>query len=171
MKRRITILALIVLTVVTIISVDFAATSSALAGGAKQISGIGYFAEPDECTDFVTGPGEFYEFALNMTGDLDGCLYVHIDTWECSPSGTYRERGGEFFVSRDNEGADSFETTYLFTAKLGECPDLATEIWGRCQHPIVVDSGTGDFEGVTGRFDIKDDVAAANFPYKGHLRW
>jgi hypothetical protein len=29
----------------------------------------------------------------------------------------------------------------------------------------------GDFEGVTGRFDIKDDLDAGNFPYKGHLRW
>jgi hypothetical protein len=177
MKRRLTILALTALAVVALIGVDFTVTSPAIAGGATQISGIGFFDEEGDCTDFPndTGPGEFYEFALNMTGDLDGCLYVHIKTGECSPSGTYRERGTEFFVGRDSEGADegadTFETTYLFTAKLGECPDLATEIWGRCQHPIVAGSGTGVFEGVTGRFDIKDDIVEGNFPYRGHLRW
>jgi hypothetical protein len=168
MKRRLTILALTALAVVVLISVVFTVTSPALAGGATQISGIGFFAGEGECDD-PEGAGS--DFALNMEGDLEGCHYVFVEDYDCSPSGTYRERGTELFVGRDSDGADTFETTYLFTAKLGECPDLATEIWGRCQHPIVAGSGTGVFGGVTGRFDIKDDVAAANFPYKGHLRW
>jgi len=171
MKRRLTILAITALAVVALISGVLMAPSLASAGGATQIAGVGFFAEPGECTDFVTGPGEYYEFALNMTGDLDGCHYVHIESFECSPSGTYRERGIELFVDRDGEEVGTFGTTYLFTAKLTECPDLATEIWGRCQHPIVAGSGTGVFEGVTGRFDIKDDVENVTFPYKGHLRW
>jgi hypothetical protein len=61
-------------------------------------------------------------------------------------------------------------TTYRFTAKYKDCPNLVEEIFGRCQHPIVEGSGTGDFEGVTGRFDIKDEDPVA-FPYRGHLRW
>ncbi|MGD8710920.1 MAG: hypothetical protein PVF40_11060, partial [Ectothiorhodospiraceae bacterium] len=61
--------------------------------------------------------------------------------------------------------------SYLFTAKLGSCPNTQTEIFGRCQHPIEKGSGMGVFEGVVGRFDIKDDVEAGTFPYRGHLRW
>ena len=168
MKRRLRILALTALAVVALISVVFSVTSPALAGGATQISGIGFFAGDGVCIDPESNGSDF---ALTMTGDLEGCLYVFGATFECSPSGTYRETGTEIFVGEYNGMDGTFGTTYLFTAKLGECPDLATEIWGRCQHPIVAGSGTGFFEGVTGRFDIKDDVAAASFPYKGHLRW
>ena len=79
--------------------------------------------------------------------------------------------GIETFVG-EYEGMDgTFNTTYLFTAKYVDCATLAEEIWGRCQHPIITGSGTGDFSGVTGRFDIKDDVEAGNLPYKGHLRF
>jgi hypothetical protein len=109
-----------------------------------------------------------------MDGDLVGCLYVFVDeeNIECSPSGTYRERGTEIFVGEYNGEAGTFETTYLFTAKLEVCPDLATEIFGRCQHPIVADSGTDVFAGVTGRLDFKDDltVVPPKYPYRGHLR-
>lgn len=165
MKQRLTILAL---TTLTLISFVFTFSTPVNAGGATQIEGVGFFAET-ECMD---PEGHGSDFALLMTGDLEGCLYVFAAEWECSPSGTYRERGTEIFVGNyNNVGFGTFETAYLFSAKLGDCPDLATEIWGRCQHPIVRDSGMGDFEGVTGRFDIKDDLDAGNFPYKGHLRW
>ena len=50
-------------------------------------------------------------------------------------------------------------------------PMQALEIFGRCQHPIVAGSGTGVFEGVTGRLDFKDDIAAGNFPYRGHFKF
>lgn len=168
MKRRLTILALTTLAVVAFISVVLTVPSPALAGGATQISGIGYYATTSQCPDF----SGVADFALNMTGDLEGCHYIFVETAVCSPSGTYRERGTEIFVGKVFGGAPgTFETTYLFTAKLKSCPDLTTEIWGRCQHPIISGTGTGRFEGVTGRFDIKDDIAAGNFPYTGHLRW
>ncbi len=169
MKRRLTILALTALAVVALISVVLTAPSPADAEGATQISGIGFFAEAYECTDDPEGDGS--DFALIMTGDLEGCHYVFVETFECSPSGTYRETGTEIFVGEYNGMDGTFRTTYLFTAKLGDCDDLASEIWGRCQHPIVRDTGTDVFEGVTGRFDIKDDIDAGNFPYKGYLRW
>jgi hypothetical protein len=60
--------------------------SPALADGAEQIAGIGYFAEPGECND-PQGAGA--DFALRMTGDLEGCHYVYVETATCSPSGTY----------------------------------------------------------------------------------
>ena len=97
-----------------------------------------------------------------MTGDLEGCLYVFVETAESSPSGTYRETGTELFVA--SGGAGTFRTTYRFEGKYEDVANLAGEIFGRCQHVIVEGSGTGVFEGVTGRFDIKDDIEAGNFP-------
>jgi len=140
------------------------APSPALAGGATQISGVGFFDEDDSCDSGSVGA----HFALIMTGDLEGCLYTFVETAESSPSGTYRETGTELFV--DSEGAGTFETTYRFEAKYEDVANLAGEIFGRCQHPIVEGSGTGIFEGVTGRLDFKDDVETGNFLYRGHLR-
>jgi hypothetical protein len=109
-------------------------------------------------------------YAILMTGDLEGCLYTFVETAQSSPSGTYRETGTELFVGSTSEGAGTFETTYRFEAKYEDLTDPATEIFGRCQHPIVVGSGTGVFEGVSGILLFKDDIEAGNFPYRGHLR-
>jgi hypothetical protein len=168
MKRRLTVFGLTSMVLSALTSVVLTSNSSVLAEGAVRIGGIGYFAGEGECED---PQGEGADFALLMTGDLVGCHYVFIQEWECSPSGTYRERGTEIFVGSYDTRYGTFETTYLFTAKLRSCPLLETEIWGRCQHPIARGSGMDGFEGVTGRFDIKDDIEAGNFPYKGHLRW
>jgi len=143
-----------------------AAPSPELAGGATQISGLGVYAEGDDCVD---PEGEGADYALVLDGDLQGCLYTFVETAVSSPSGTYRETGTELFVASDGSG--TFETTYRFEAKYEDVTDPATEIFGRCQHPIVKGSGTGDFEGVSGRLDFKDDIEAGNFPYRGHLRW
>jgi hypothetical protein len=51
------------------------------------------------------------------------------------------------------------------TEKYEDCINFV-EMVGRCQHPIIEASGTGVFEGLTGRLDIMDDVAAGNFPYR-----
>src|ERR687897_2927059 len=168
MKRRLTILTLTTLAAVALIGVVSTAPSPALAEGATQISGIGFFADTGECEDPA---GADADYALIMTGDLEGgCLYTFIETAESSPSGTYRETGTELFVGSTSEGAGTFATTYRFEAKYEDVTDPATEIFGRCQHPIVEGSGTGIFEGVTGRLDLKDDIEAGNLPYRGHLR-
>ncbi len=57
--------------------------------------------------------------------------------------------------------------TEFFTAKFTETGD---QVFGRCQHPLVDGSGTGDFEGISGRLDFKDDVEAGTVDYRGHLR-
>lgn len=165
---RVTIAGLIVSAMALI---GFVAAASA--GGATQISGVAFFAEPGECEDAVTGPaGQAPDFALNMTGDLEGCHYVFVETFDCSPSGTYVETGTEIYVGSGSEGDNgTFRTTYRFTAKYEDCANLIGELHGRCQHPIVAASGTEDYEGVTGRLDFKDDIASGNFPYRGHLRW
>jgi hypothetical protein len=139
-----------------------------LTRGATQISGIGFFAAPAECND-PEGVGSDYD--LTMTGDLEGCHYVFIETARCSAGGTYNETGTETFVGLYNGAPGTFRTTYRFTARYTDCANLVGELVGRCQHPITAGSGEGVFEGVTGRLDMKDDVEAGNFPYRGHFRW
>jgi hypothetical protein len=166
MKRGVTILALTALAVVALSSVALTLPSPALAGGATQISGIGYDGT-GQCTEMDA------DLSLIMYGDLEGCLYTFIESAEVSPSGTYRETGTETFVGWYNGKRGTFDTTYRFTAKYGDLTDPATEIFGRCQHPIVKDSGTGVFAGVTGRLDFKDNIQpdTIDFPYRGHLRY
>ena len=132
-----------------------------------QISGIGRYAEPaDDCND-PEGQGSSY--TLFMTGDLVGCHYVFVETFRCSAGGAYRETGTETFVGSYNGAHGTFKTTYVFTATYTDCANLVGEIAGRCEHPIVAGSGDGVFEGVTGRFDMKDDIETGNFPYRGHF--
>ena len=137
--------------------------------GATQISGVGFYAEASECDAASQGA----TYAVRMTGDIEGCLYVFVDEYDCSPSGTYREKGREHFVGTYNGETGSFWTGYKFESKYQGCAAngaaLGSEIFGRCQHPIVEGSGEGVFEGVTGRLDFQDDIAAGNFPYRGHL--
>ena len=138
--------------------------------GATQISGVGFFAT--ECD--VDAEGAL--FALSLTGDdLKGCLYVFPLISDCSPSGTYREEGTEYFVGTYNGEYGTFRTNYKFEAKYEGCGEdgvfLGAEIFGRCQHPIANGSGDGIFAGVTGRLDFKDDIETGTFPYKGHLKY
>jgi hypothetical protein len=167
MKRQLSLVAFTALAVVALSSAVLTSPSPALAEGATQIAGIGFFADPSECAD---SEGNGATFAQKLTGDLEGCLYVFVETAVCSPSGTYRETGNEIFVGQYTGGAGTFRTTYKFEAKYQDCPNLVGEIFGRCQHPIIAGSGEGIFAGVTGRIDFKDDIEAGNFPYRGHLR-
>ena len=139
--------------------------------GAVQISGLGFFDAADECNS----PAQEADYAITMTGDIEGCLYTYVDEFKCSPSGTYYEVGREYFVGTYKGELGTFWTNYKFEAKYEGCAEngsyVGAEIKGRCQHPIVKDSGTGDFEGATGRIDFKDDIEAANYPYRGHFRF
>lgn len=141
--------------------------------GATQFSGIGYYAvSADNCN---APGGTTADYVVKMNGDLNGCLYAFIEKFECTPGGTYREEGTELFVGTYKGQEGTFRTAYKFEAKYAGCaPDGVTtlpEIFGRCQHPIIEGSGTGIFEGVSGRFDMKDNVEEGSFPYRGHLRY
>jgi hypothetical protein len=151
----------------------FGFAQSAAAAGAVQISGTGAAAGPGACIDPVTGPlGQSPDFSVDLNGDLAGCLYVFVESYSCTPSGVYIERGTEIYVGGGDPGDDGqFTTTYLFTAKFSDCDNLSGQFFGRCQHPIVAGSGTGDYEGVTGRLDFKDNVETAIATYRGHLRF
>ena len=143
-----------------------------LPGGIKTFTGIGYLDETDACKSAMQGA----VYALTMTGDLEGCLYVFIDDFRCN-DGNYVEKGRELFVGTYKGKSGSFRTVYDFQAKYEGCsPDgsyAGAELSGQCQHYIVKGSGTGDFSGVTGRIDFIDNVKAdpINYPYIGHFRF
>jgi hypothetical protein len=150
-----------------------AAPSPEHAGGATQISGVGYLEDevPEVTCEDPEGAGAAY--ALVMTGDLEGCLYTfpNLLTARSSLGGTYLETGTETFVGEYNGEVGTFSTTYRFEAKYEDPTDPTTEIFGRCQHPIV--EGTDDFEGVTGILFFKDVIEAESapyYPYRGHLQ-
>jgi hypothetical protein len=164
MIRRLTVLV-----AATLLAMILAAPA-ALAGGATQISGEAVLDEADTCDSASVGA----DYALLMDGALQGCLYTFVDDEpQSSPSGTYRETGTERFVGSYLGESGAFETTYRFEAKYEDVDPLppSGEIFGRCQHPIVEGSGTGIFEGVSGRLDFKDDVETGTFFYRGHLRY
>lgn len=168
MKRRFTISALTALLMtMALISGVVAGPAPTRPEGAKQISGIGYYAESGACTD---SQGQGADYVLTLTGSLAGCHYVFVETAKCSPGGAYYESGTETFVGTYDGQPGTFRTNYVFTAKYVDCANLAGEIEGRCQHPFVDGSGTGVFQGIKeARLDMRDDVGAGNFPYKGHL--
>ena len=85
--------------------------------GAAQLSGISYF----DATDACNSAGQGAAYSLNMTGDLEGCLYTFVDEFECSPSGTYREVGREYFVGTYKGQSGTFRTNYKFEAKYEGC--------------------------------------------------
>lgn len=168
MKRQFTITALTAWAIIALTATAFATPPIAVAGGAAQIAGVGSYAAEGECDD-PEGAGS--DYALVMIGSLEGCHYTFVNEYRCTPGGVYFESGTETFVGTYNGGSGTFGTTYVFTATFRNCPAFIGEIAGRCQHPIAAGTGTGVFDGVTGRLDMKDDTEAGNFPYRGHLLW
>ena len=146
-------------------------TLSAPANAAtNQISGVAVFDTAGECRNAPAGYGDFTQV---MTGSLDGCWYTHIETTKDNgaPSGVYIESGKEIFVGSLNGGPKgTFTTTYQFESKWDPDVKTGSEVHGRCQHPIAAGSGTGGFEGATGRADFKDEVTTGRFFYRGHIK-
>lgn len=154
----------VLLALMLFISVSSAAAAPASTAGNTQFSGVGVFVSTAECSDL---PSPYYP-PLKMAGGLVGCWYT--DTLEVTHdpvNGTYQERGTETFVGclADGTTCGTFSTTYKFTAKLAAD---GSEVHGHCEHPLV--SGTGDFAGITGQVDIRDDVQNALYPYHGHFQ-
>ncbi|MDH3192905.1 MAG: DUF3224 domain-containing protein [Acidimicrobiia bacterium] len=141
--------------------------SPSSADGATQVSGLGLPGAPGAapCDDAEYADAHY---AIGMVGDLEGCIYGYITDYRFHPSGTYQEYAEEIFVGSYGSLSGTFELTEFFTAKFDAD---GNPVWGRCKHPIVTGSGTGDFAGLTGRLDFKDDIEAGSAPYKGHLRF
>jgi len=136
---------------------------------ASQISGDGYY-DVVQCPGPPAGYEDFTYPGLVLRGSLEGCLYAKVITSKETPSGVYLESGEEVIVGSLNGGpVGTFTTTYKFESKWD--PDISSgvEVHGRCQHPIVEGSGTGGFDGATGRLDFKDEVTTGQFFYRGHI--
>jgi hypothetical protein len=149
---------------------SLAPLSAPASAATTQVSGVGVFDAAGECGLPPSGYEDFDDFTMVITGNLDGCWYTRVDTARSTPSGVYLETGEEVFVGSLNGGSEgTFTTTYKFESKWA--PDVSTgsEVHGRCQHPIVAGSGTGGFEGATGRVDFKDEVTTGQYFYRGHI--
>ena len=133
-----------------------------------QIDGTAFF---DPNNEVCEGPPAGYSDypALVLQGSLEGCWYTDVQWSKKTPSGVYLERGRELFVGSLDGREGSFTTTYRFEAKFA--PDGVTELFGRCQHPLLAGSGTGEFTGATGRLDFKDIINGSEitYVYRGHI--
>ena len=168
MRTQLQRLALLIIVLASSL-LGVAAPAQAASG---QIDGTAYFAAPSD--GLCDAPPEPYDDftsypPLVMEGDLEGCWYTLVEDFKTTPSGMYLEVGQELFVGTLNDGeVGSFTTTYRFEAKYA--PD-GSELFGRCQHPLVAGSGTDGFAGATGRVDFKDVIAdPVTFVYRGHIR-
>lgn len=142
----------------------------------SQVRGVATFVATETCFGLDLAPPQ-------DGWGLDGCLSVlEISDDRMSPGGVYQEYGSERFDGSmvHSEGGvpdestrvwGTFDTEYLITSKWAGAPFASEQFHGRCQHPIT--SGTGAFEGATGRIDFKDNIVggvAEDFSYKGHIR-
>lgn len=142
----------------------FVGVTSVAAAGNTQISGVGVFTNTAECP--ADSPNVYPP--IKMAGGLVGCWHTdQVDVVMSSPSGAYQERGTETFIGCLSDGTTcgTFGTTYTFTAKYA--PD-GSEIHGHCEHKLV--NGTGDFAGITGQVNFKDNVQTGEFFYEGHFQ-
>ena len=108
-----------------------------------------------------------------MTGDLDGCWWItdFVSSTDESKHNV-RATGAELFIGWVGSRFGSFTTRFQYTAKMDGPWVSSPEIHGRCHHPIVAGSGTGDLAGISGELSFKDvvDVDPPYYPYWGNLR-
>jgi hypothetical protein len=148
--------------VVVVAALAAVVLGSAAQAGTIQVSGVQSASQPDG--------------SKLMSGSLIGLWWTtsfYVSGFEAS--GTGRGGGTETFVGcLDANGSGTCDTgdatgtidfAFTFTAKYD--PSFTTELRGRCHHPVV--GGTGDFAGVTGVLDFKDDPVTGCAYYRGHL--
>ena len=130
--------------------------------------------EEGQCLAPPAGYEDFDDYdGLVLTGSLEGCLYTKVISSKETPGGVYLESGEEVFIGSLDDAAPggTFAMTYKFESKFD--PDSGMQLHGRCQHPIVEGSGTGGFEGATGRLNFKDIIGplATTYDYRGHINF
>lgn len=144
-----------VLVTSTLASLMLAGGSAALAGESRFVSGNSTFSD---CG--LDGS----DYAISLTGDLEGCLSTFVQDFKCKELADYDlylESGREVFVGKYHGKSGRFRTTYTFDAAYakGFCKsfDASLEVGGGCRHPIV--SGSGVFEGAKGLLKFIDVIA------------
>ena len=132
------------------------------------------------------------DFALLMTGDLEGCLSIFVLGSTCQELDDfdhYTERGREAFVGTLSGKQGRFTTNYTVDAAYakGFCQsfNFSLEVSGSCIHKIHGRSGVfADSEGVFTLFDVITNVTGDpvtgeftagsggnNFLYFGRIRF
>lgn len=147
---------------------------------------------------FVSGNSTFSDcggpnadFAMLLTGDLEGCLSVFVKRYKCmalNDHDLYWESGREVFQGDMNGESGKFTTRYTFHAAYapGFCEsfDFSLEVGGGCVHEVWGDSGVfRKYEGVITFIDViagvtgdpvsgtyMQGLGANNFLYSGHLQ-
>lgn len=166
------------------------AGGAAAAAGNKHSRGETVFVSGNSVASGTCGL-EGSDFALQMFGDLEGCLSVYVGSFKCEELehfDYYRERGREVFVGtlRGEEGR--FNTRYTFEGVFakGFCQsfDLSLEVGGGCTH--LVRGTSGAFRGAFGVIKFIDVIGHVsgdpltgefmpgtginNLLYTGHIR-
>jgi hypothetical protein len=157
-------------------------TASASEGGSYAISGNSTFSD---CG--IDGS----DLGLLMTGDLQGCLSIFVQSYTCRERNGfdhYTERGREVFVGTWHGEHGRFRTDYVVNAAYasGFCQtfDFSLQLSGSCTHKIEGRSGVfADAEGVFTMFDVVTLVTgdpvtgafapgagATSFLYSGRIR-
>jgi len=179
MKRWLTIFTIAALAMVAYLSFVMAPTP-VNAGDSDMVTGTGFVPVGNECDVSNAPPSPNDTLAvlnMNVTGDLDGCLYSYV-LWSTGElRGSYREIGIDIFVGdlyHEGElvGSGTFETFYLFEGEFAD-DNTQTELWGGCVHPLVPNRGTGVFQDAGGTLRFTDNVSVSppTFPYKLDLKW
>ena len=108
-----------------------------------------------------------------MTGALEGCWWItEFNPQSGDSSHNLRATGKEHFEGFIGSLEGSFDTSYQYTAKFDGPWTSSAEIHGRCHHPIIAGSGTGDLAGITGQLSFTDvvNVDPPYYPYWGSIR-
>ena len=164
-------------------TVIIASGSTALAaGGGATLSGNSVFSDCGAAGS---------DFALLMSGDLEGCLSIFVQGYTCKELNGfahYTERGREAFAGTWRGKNGRFATKYVVDAAYasGFCQSLeyTLELSGSCTHHIEGRSGVfAGTEGVFTLFDVITNVTgdpvtgafaagagANNFLYSGRIR-
>ena len=157
----------VLLVLMLFVSASSVAAAPATVMGNTQISGVGVFTSTTECP--ADSPNVYPP--IKMTGGLVGCWYTDkVEVVLTTVSGAYQERGEETFIGCLSDGTTcgSFRTEYKFTARYAADGPELSELHGHCEHKLV--SGTGDFAGILGQVNFKDNVQTGEFFYAGHYQ-
>jgi hypothetical protein len=150
-------------TAVLVVAIALPAGAAAAGSGAVVVRGI-------QLAYGTCGPNSD---GYQMTGDLEGCWWItEFDPQSPESRHNLRATGTEHFDGRIGSLEGTFDTFFQYTAKFDGPWVSSAEIHGRCHHPIVAGSGTGDFAGITGQLSFHDgvDVDPPYYPYWGSVR-
>ena len=117
-----------------------------------------------ETARFPTAGSEGSDYAISLTGDLEGCLSTFVERFKCrelADYDLYLEKGREVFIGTLHGKQGRFTTDYTFDAAYakGFCQsfDASLEVGGGCIHKIQ--RGRGAFRNAEGVITFIDVIA------------